>query len=177
MTDLGDDHYHVRWTVKADAPDILRIEAGTEAPLSWDDVRAELATRCSIGVVAETGFPEPFVAGHALYSVARKGVIEILRLEVLEGKVGAGAALALVKKLKGKLTSHQRSVITADVSDTDLATHLFLKSQGFRAEEILYATGRDDRDHYRFVYRLPGVSREGTPGQGGGKKPWVTNDW
>lgn len=141
---------HVRWMIQRDMPEVLAIENEIYSqPWSEEDFKTCLRVRNCIGMVAET---EGKAVGYIIYAL-EKGRFTLMRITVDPGYHRTGVGSKLLTKLKGKLTSHLRPKIRAEVPESNLRIQLFLKSQGFKATAIL----EEDMTLYRFVYKMERV--------------------
>lgn len=78
--------------------------------------------------------------------------VQIMNLVVSEAFRRQGIGTQIINRIKYNLLSGQRKSLEIFVKETNLYAHLFLKENGFLAEEV--ASGFfDDIDGYKFVYR------------------------
>lgn len=154
-------HYHVRWMIRTDLPQVLDIERGCFAsPWTESDFITRLRMKSVIGMVATADYPPgPYgvpplerVVGYMVYEIheSRYHVINFAVCDTMRWK-GVGSAMA--EKLKGRLNGNRKRILL-EVSERNLAGQLFWKSQGFRCESII-SDFYDDCDDaaYQFVYR------------------------
>lgn len=133
---------YVRWLIRRDHSEALACESGwTE-----DDFVAATRDRSVICMVAEVGERVVAVMAYEL----RKRKIHLLNFAVHPEFRRCRVGSQMIATLIGKLSSHRRTRITADVPEEALDLQLFLRSEGFEAVRV-------DREEatYRFVYRLP----------------------
>ena len=144
---------HIRWAIKSDSAQVLEIERQSFSILeSWNDEDFAVALRKnSVMMVAE--LPDESIGGFLVYEGMRFRM-DVLNLAVAESNRRQGIAAKLIDKLKSKLSFDKRRTIRVDVLDDNLAAHLFYRSQGFVAVDVMGAC-LDDADHdaYRFECR------------------------
>jgi ribosomal-protein-alanine N-acetyltransferase len=144
--------YHVRWMIRIDMPEVMAIDAAASpAPWSEEDFLAALRQRNCIGMVAEQGDK---VVGFMVYELHNRK-LELLRLAVAQG---SNAGLALVEKLRSKLSAHRRQWVGANVRESDVHLQLLLSQDGsaFQAVRVERSHFEDTgEDAYRMVLRLP----------------------
>jgi [ribosomal protein S18]-alanine N-acetyltransferase len=148
---------HIRWLVRRDMPEVLAIEKAA-FPVRWteEDFLRYLRKRNCIGVAAELSGPEgdSKVVGYMLYELY-KSRLEIINLAVSPAFRRVGIGAQMVAKLVSKLSSHRRTHVALSVRENNLPAHLFFRSQGFRAVEVLRGHYEDSgEDAYRFVRRF-----------------------
>jgi ribosomal-protein-alanine N-acetyltransferase len=121
---------HVRWLIRRDVPEVLAIEAASfeYAWVEADFLRC-LRQRNCIGMVAEIG---ELIVGFMVYALY-KDHLEVLNFAVHPEHRRRGIGIAMVEKLRSKLSSHRRHAIHLVVREANLAAQLFFKSQGFKA--------------------------------------------
>jgi [ribosomal protein S18]-alanine N-acetyltransferase len=151
---------HIRWMIRRDMPEVLAIEKAA-FPFRWteEDFIHYLRKRNCIGMVAELPSPDNDgkVAGFMLYELY-KSRLEIINFAV-DPKVSRRTVGAqMVAKLVDKLSSHRRTHVALSVRENNLPAHLFFRSQGFLAVEVLRGHYEDSgEDGYRFVRRFQGA--------------------
>lgn len=142
----------MRWAIKRDLPDILRIENECyEQPWSEEDFIRCLRQRNCICLAAEVA---DCVVGFVVYELQRSS-LNVLNFAVRPDCQRRGIGSAIAKKLVSKLTE-RRNRITLHVRESNLAAQLFFRSQGFVAigiERDYYDTHWAE-DAYRFQYRM-----------------------
>lgn len=143
---------HIRWMSRRDMPEVLDIESKSfESPWIEEDFFRCLRQRNVIGMVAEH---REKILGYMIYELHKKS-LEILNFAIFPGVRRQGVGTAMVRKLIGKLTSHNRSKITINVRESNLPAQLFFKSQDFRAEKVLRRCYQDtEEDAYVFKYNF-----------------------
>jgi ribosomal-protein-alanine N-acetyltransferase len=142
---------HIRWMIRRDMPEILRIEQENfEYPWVDDDFIRCLRQRNCIGMVAEH---EDRVVGFMIYEL-HKSRIHVLNFCVDPAYKRQGIGSQLVAKLIGKLSSQRRLRILLEVRETNLAAQLFFRENGFRAISVLHGYYEDTpEDAYLMQYR------------------------
>lgn len=150
----------VRWRQAGDMESLVEIDAHSGESM-WDkeDFYAVFREQ-NIGCFVVTKIGK--IVGFIIYETGRNSYI-VLNAAVHPDYRRRGVGKILFDKLKSKIDSSHRS-IRFDVRETNLTGHLFLRSNNFRAEKILYSyfmdyyTGKDDEepeieDAYLFYYR------------------------
>lgn len=151
MTVLHQARVHVRWLIRRDFPEVIAIDQSNYH--SWDEEQflEFLRRRHSIGMVAEYCGR---IVGFMVYEMHEKR-IQLFKLVThpLFRRQGVGQQMAW--KLANKLSSHRRTRIEIMERESNLAGHLFLKAQGFRATEVSREIFPDTgEDGYTFSYCL-----------------------
>jgi len=148
---------HVRWMIKRDLPEVVKIENGNSqlpSPIGkWSkrDFLAILNDRTNVGMVAECGEK---VVGFFVYNL-QPDKFHIYNLAVDKGYENQGVGAQLVEKLKGKL-SKRRRVLEIDIREYNLHAQLFLKKCGFLAVETMPGWYEEPRkeDAYKFRFTM-----------------------
>lgn len=143
----------VRWMIRRDMPEVLRIERDSFA-FNWteDDFLACLRQRNCIGMIAES---HERVLGFMIYELHRTR-LHILNFAVAPECRRLGVGTQMVEKLQNKLSQQRRQEVILEVRETNLHAQLFFHKQGFRAVEILRTHYYDsNEDAYLMVHRLP----------------------
>ncbi|MCA9107387.1 MAG: ribosomal protein S18-alanine N-acetyltransferase [Planctomycetales bacterium] len=142
---------HIRWMIRRDMPEVLRIESGSfEFPWTEEDFIRCLRQRNCIGMVAEVGDK---VVGFMIYEL-HKNELHILNFAVHDEHRRGGVGAQMVEKLVGKLSSNRRSRILLEVRETNLAAQVFFRNLGFRAVSVLKDFYEDTtEDAYVMSYR------------------------
>lgn len=146
-----DTDCHIRWGMRRDMQQILRIESEAfDYPWREDDFNRTLRQRNVVLLVAEVC---ECVGGYVIYELHR-AKLHVLNLAVRHDLRRVGVGAGIIAKLKSKLNAKRHS-ITLEVSEHNLAAQLFFKSQGFRAtgirREFFEQAGIDA---YRFRYSI-----------------------
>ena len=140
----------IRWLVRADLPRVLDIDFDSFAEHWGEDAMVEvLRDRRTIGIAAIDGEQ---IVGFCIYRLHQK-FIEIMRLAVSIDCRRRGIGSALLTKIANKIVFQKREYFSTDVSDTNLAAHLFLKSCGLRGSVL-------DASTYRFAWVAPHEVRQ-----------------
>ena len=130
---------HIRWMIRRDMPEVLAIEhASFEFPWCEEEFLRVLRQRNCIGMVAEYG---ERVVGFMIYEL-HKNKLHVLDFATHPEFRRQGVGHQMIGKLVGKLSSHRRTRISLYVRETNLASQLFYRVQGFRAVEVA-------REHYQ----------------------------
>jgi len=147
---------HIRWMIRRDMPDVLRIEESSfEFPWAEEDFLKCLRLRNCIGMVAEH---EDQVVGFMIYEL-HKTRLHILNFAVASEFHRRGVGTSMVDKLVGKLSTQRRTRIQLEVRETNLAAQLFFRGQGFRAVSVLHDFYDDTpEDAYFMQYRYRPVT-------------------
>lgn len=142
---VAESRIHIRWMIRRDLPDVLRIEKESfEYLWTEEDFLQCLRQRNCIGMVVEQRLPDgemPLV-GFFLYEL-HKGRIHILNFAVAPSHRRQGVGLQMMEKLVAKMASHRRNKLTLAVRERNLDAQLFFKACGFSAEKVLRAYYED----------------------------------
>ncbi len=115
-----------------------------------EDFKRHLKQKSITCIVAEQ---EGEVVGFLIYEIFLHRYT-LLRIGVLPQHRKKGTGSALLKELAEKLTDKRR-LISAEVRETNLPVQLFLKSQRYKAVEVLKNYYPDtEEDAYVFHYRM-----------------------
>lgn len=141
---------HVRWMIRVDMPAVLQIErASFEYPWREGDFIHCLRQRNCIGMSA---LRDDVLVGYMIYELHRER-LQLLSLAVLPDARRHGVGTIMIDKLKGKMSSQRRTRITTEVREGNCAGHLFLKSNGFMATDVVRDFYDDSpEDAYVFQY-------------------------
>lgn len=121
----------LRWLIRRDAPDVIRIAKRTGGELHTESrLTNALRRRNCIGRVAE--YSGRFVIGYEIY-VLVDNVIDVEEMAIDQPFRRNGIGTAFLDSLKGKLSDHRRRVIQVTVRDSALDAQLFLRENYFRA--------------------------------------------
>jgi [ribosomal protein S18]-alanine N-acetyltransferase len=153
-----------RWMIRRDMAEVLAIEAASrEYPWSERDFLRRLGRKNCIGKVAtcgEYGTASHAVVGFALFLLGSRCDVRLINLAVDPVFRRCGAARGLVDHLKRKLDDRRPDrTVSAWVSETELPGLLFLRSQGFRATEVVRGHFTDSgEDAVVMEFRQPAES-------------------
>lgn len=149
---------HIRWMIRRDMPEVLDIESRSfEFPWSEEDFIRCLRQRNCIGMVAEY---DERVVGFMIYEL-HKNRLHILNFAVRPEFRRRGVAMAMVRKLIGKLSQQRRNRILLEIRETNLGAQLFFRDCGFRAISVLRDFYEDTiEDAYLMQYRYHAVPEE-----------------
>jgi len=149
---------HIRWMIRRDMPEILRIE-GQSFEFPWDEedfIRA-LRQRNCIGMVAEH---DDRVVGFMIYEL-QKTRLHILNFAVSVDYRRQGVGEQMAGKLISKLSAQRRNRIVLEVRERNLPAQLFFRDGGFRAVSVLRDYYEDSpEDAYVMQYRYRAVEVE-----------------
>jgi ribosomal-protein-alanine N-acetyltransferase len=143
---------YIRWGINRDMPRILEIENEVfEYPWSEEDYRTYLKQRNVISMVIEV---DDLVVGFMVYEL-HKTHLNIPNFAITESYQRQGLGTKMIDKLKGKLDNNRRNHLIMEVRDSNIAAHLFLKNNDFKAVKIVrdaYEDCLDDMYIFRYNY-------------------------
>jgi ribosomal-protein-alanine N-acetyltransferase len=151
MTTQGQDvQTHLRTMARRDLPEVLAIEAASFAfPWEDEDFLWHLRRRNCVGAVAEAGDGKGKygrIAGYMVYEFDAH-CFRVCNLAVHPDCRRRGVGAGMLRALQQKLRRTGRRLLVADVSETTLAAHLFLRACGLRAVAVERCVGES---YYRF---------------------------
>lgn len=145
---------HIRWGIRPDMPQIMRIERTTKYPWSEAEFLAALRQRNSVIFVADTA---DGVVGYMVYELHEKH-LRILNLAVHPEFQSRGIGTELVEKLKRKLSSLRREHLAVSVRESNLAAQKFFQAMGFKACRVRRGFyGNTGEDAIQMTFNLKGV--------------------
>lgn len=152
MSNATETEIPIRWLIRCDMVDVLRIESASfDNPWIEDDFLNVLRQRNCIGMVAELAGR---VVGFMIYEL-HKGNLEILDFAVDPRYRRQGVGRQMVDRLKAKLSQQGRTELRLLVRERNLVAQLFFRSQEFLAVDVLSNEYDDtDEDAYVMRYRL-----------------------
>jgi len=153
MPQPHNDDCHIRWMIRRDMPYVLKIEINSfpsDRTWSEDDFIDCLKQRNCIGMVAEH---DDAILGFMVYEL-HKGRIHLVNFAVHPEYRHCGIGTAMIAKLKGNLGQTKREVIRVIVAENNLAAQLFLREQGFIAENIVRNHFEDGTDAINFEFEI-----------------------
>lgn len=161
MSITGGAGIHVRWMIRRDMPEVMRIEGESfEFPWSEEDFTRCLRQRNCIGMVAE--YSDSVVA-FMIYELHRAR-LHMLNFAVLRSHRRLGIGSQMMHKLAAKLAPERRERIVLEVRETNLPAQLFFRSLGFRAVSVLKDFYQDTaEDAYLMQYCLEGEAVASPP--------------
>jgi ribosomal-protein-alanine N-acetyltransferase len=161
MSITGGAGIHVRWMIRRDMPEVMRIEGESfEFPWSEEDFTRSLRQRNCIGMVAE--YADSVVA-FMIYELHRSR-LHMLNFAVLRSHRRLGIGSQMMQKLAAKLAPERRERIVLEVRETNLAAQLFFRSLGFRAVSVLKDFYQDTaEDAYLMHFSLEGEAAASSP--------------
>lgn len=144
----------IRWLIRRDMADILRIERESfEFPWTKEEFRSCLLQRNCIGMVAEH---EHEIVGFMVYEMHRSS-LSILNFAVAGEARRSQVGTQMVQKLVGKLSHQRRDSITTLVRESNLSAQLFFRAMEFEAVAVLRGEYEDtDEDAYEMRYAIGG---------------------
>lgn len=142
----------VRWLVRRDMPEVLKIEGGSfSRPWTEEDFLCCLRQRNCIGMVAED---RDRVVGFMIYEL-HKSRLHIVNFAVDPAARKQGVGRQMIGRLVDKLSQQRRTQIVLTVRETNLDAQLFFRKQGFRAVRVVRGYYDDTaEDAYLMEYRL-----------------------
>jgi len=147
---------HIRWLIRRDMPDVLVIENESYSePWTEEEFIHELRQRNQIGMVAEV---DGQVVGFMLYEL-RKTSLYLINIAVHPCARRQGVARAMIEKLRSKLSPDQRSLLLADIRESNLLGQLFFRGVGMRAVKVMRKHYDNGEDAYVFRYRCQKQSK------------------
>jgi ribosomal-protein-alanine N-acetyltransferase len=142
---------NIRWfDFDKDLNALSFIETGSDKD-TWNvnDFEERLRQKSITCLVAEE---DGVIVGFVLYELFLRR-LSLIRIGVLPTHRRKGIGSALLKELKDKL-SNKRNLISGEVRETNLSMQLFLKSQGFKAVEVIRVYyPNTDEDAFVFHYK------------------------
>ena len=144
---------HIRWMVRNDLPDVLNIEHFNRESWLEKDFITYLRERNHIAMVAEY---KNKVVGFMVYELDST-VIHIEKLAVHPEFRRKGVGSQIIAKLLAKLGG-KRKAIDLVVHERNVNLQLFLKSNGFKAVDIIH--GYFDKEDGYLMNFCEGKSNE-----------------
>ena len=140
----------IRPIKKFDLKSLMKIER-VSFPTPWEesDFRTVLSADRTEGIIVET---HSEVVGYMIFHFD-KGRYQITSMAVAPHMRRKRIGFAMFEHLVIKLND-RRSAIEATASDSNLESHLFFRSLGFRAEKVLRDFYGPGHDGYEFVYNV-----------------------
>lgn len=152
--------YQVRWLIKRDMTEVMRIEQQSfEFAWTEQDFLTALRQRNCIGRVVEMNRE---IVGFVIYEMHKKSV-DVINLAVDPQWRRMGLGRALLQRVDDLLhvSRHRRDCVQCVVRDSNLTSQLFLRSTGFKATQVLrghYDETNDDGYLFRKEGQTPCVS-------------------
>lgn len=140
----------LNFTARTDLLRLLEIErASFEQPWSKEDFLDFLSDKKCLGITARA---EGRIVGFAMVSMLPRA-IELFAIAVHPDYRRKGIGSALLSNLKEKLNKHKPKLV-AEVRDSMLPVHLFLKANNLTATEVLRDRfSKPTEDGYAMEYR------------------------
>ena len=144
---------HVRWMLRRDMPDILRIEQESfENPWSESYFINALRNRNTIGMTAE--LLDEKIVGYMLYELHRDHLF-LTNIAVDSERRFFGVGSTMQHKLFSKLSHERRRRIVTMVREENLGAQLFFQRLGYIATEVVKSPCDDsDCDGYKMEFYL-----------------------
>ena len=135
--------HYIRWMIGSDMKAVLDIDDCCYSE-SWSarELRACMASRAIIGLTVED---RGTLLGFVIYELAGRS-IRIVRMGVDPRERRCGVATSMLDRLKSKLSSQRRLVLTVDVDGHSIFAQKCLAKNGFTAEPL-------PNDVIRFTYK------------------------
>lgn len=152
MTYSEDIDIQIRWLIRRDLEEVLRIERQAFS-FYWteEDFLCCLRQRNCIGMVAEQ---DHNIVGFRILEF-HKMKLRIINFAVDPVYQRQGVGRQLIQRLIEKLSQQRRKEIVLEVRETNLAAQFFFHEQGFNATRVLRGHYDDtDEDAYIMRYRL-----------------------
>lgn len=138
----------LRWMITEDYQAVCKIESySSQNPWTIADFKSNLRPCNSVGLVLEHDYN---IYGYIIY-ILHDQYIEITNLAVAKEHRRKGFGSLIIKKLQGKLCTSRRTHLDVVVDEYNTGAHLFLKSTGFKAIQVLKG---DSSDKYLFSYNI-----------------------
>lgn len=148
MTNVG-----IRWLIRRDMADVLRIEAAQRGGWTEEEFLQALRQRNCIGMVAEHNGQ---IVGFMVYEL-HKDCLSLCNFGVDPAWRRRRIGQQMVGRMVDKLNQQRRSRIEVLVPDTHLSFHQFLKATGFTVTQVV----RDGfTDLYLFEFLLNPPKRQ-----------------
>lgn len=144
--------FHVRWLIRRDMPEVLRIEQDSFAdPWEEDDFVRVLKNRNCIGKIIEV---QDRVIGYMIYEM-HKTRLHVLNFAIAPDMQRKKAGTELANRLIAALSEERRTRVVLEVREGNLGAQCFFRAMGFRAVNVLRKFYQHtDEDAYVFQYRL-----------------------
>ena len=145
----------LRWLIRRDMKQVLRIEDTNKYSWTEEDFINCLRQRNRIGMVYEDYNPiiqDNVIIGYVVYEL-HKRKLNILNLTVDPSYRHSGIGKNMMSKLIEKLTTQRRSFIDTMVRESNLTAQLFLREMEFRAISII-KNEYNNEDGYIMRYSL-----------------------
>lgn len=132
---------------------VLHIEQQSfKCAWTEEDFLCTLRQRNCIGMIAEQ---KEKILGFMVYEL-HNTKIHILNLAVHPEHRRQSVGTQMIERLQGKLSEQRRTSLCMELRETNLPAQLFLRSQGFRAVNVLRHFYDDTgEDAFLFSYRIP----------------------
>lgn len=151
MSTYIDTDCHIRWMIRRDIPEVLRIE-NASFEFAWAEeefIRVQRQRNC-IGMVAEVC---ELIAGYVIYELTRNG-LRVLNFAVRPDCRRRSIGSLMVNKLKSKLND-RRTKIELHLRESNLVAQKFFAANGFKAIGVVrgFYTDWSGEDAYLFRHQ------------------------
>ena len=153
MSTMQKNRVDLRWLIRRDLPQVLRIERECfEFPWTHDDFVVCLRQRSCIGMVAECGND---IHGFMVYEL-HKARLHVLNLAVAPAVQRMGFGRKMVERLIDKLGQQRRRAIMLEIRERNVDGQVFFRAMGFRAVGTIQSHyDETEEDAYIMRYDLP----------------------
>ena len=133
--------YRVRWFVRKDTVDVLRIDAESFAkPWNESMLREWMKRRDVIGMVCEV---DGEIVGYVVYQLT-KNYVEVISIAVAKAHRRQEIGKYLVQNVVKKMQQAYMPSIRVSVKESNLGAHLFWRAMGLRCTGIIKNKGVED---------------------------------
>jgi ribosomal-protein-alanine N-acetyltransferase len=141
----------IRWMIRKDMPDVLRIEAACFGHSGWTEGDFVKVLR-QRDIIAHVVLDGEQVVGYMVYQM-QKSCLYLINFAVDPQHQRRGFGRALIEKLKSKINANSvsRNRFTLHVAEHELPLQLFLRACGVRCEESIQ--DQDGNHILKFVFR------------------------
>lgn len=143
-----------RWAVRADLPEVLRIEQHVFRDQAWTRKEFEdtIRRRDTILMVLETKAvgESSGIAGYCVYQLLKNRIL-ILNIAVHPEDTRCGYGRSMIEKLAAKLDAEKRASLVVETKESNVNAQLFFRAVGFRMTRTLSDYCGDGEDAYVFT--------------------------
>lgn len=128
--------YHMRWMIKRDLPKVLFIE-GSSFPTPWnsEEFIRHLRQHNRIAMVVEDTGCDNCIVGFVVF-VLHRSLLEIINIAVHPDHRRRGIGSMMLTKISHKLSVNRRPRAEIIVRETNLRTHIWLRSNHWVCHEL-----------------------------------------
>jgi ribosomal protein S18 acetylase RimI-like enzyme len=146
----------IRALNESDLPNLFKLEAKSpEKGWTRKEFYKFMTKRTAAAFVATDNSN---IIGYVLLEVAKPDIL-VRRLTIQPPYRRRKVGRSLLEYLAEQLAKIKWKRIQADIPDTNLIAHLFLRACKYRATHVIRATAGWDRDLYHFEFRLKWPAR------------------